>query len=232
VATGDGVILLDGDLQDPPEVIEEFYRKWQAGYQVVYGERTKREAPLFMQIFYKVFYRIFQKLSYIPMPVDAGDFSFIDRKVVDSLNAFPENNRFLRGLRAWAGYKQIGIPYVRPERMFGRSTNNFIKNLAWARKAIFSFSYAPLDLITILAFGTVVLSLIGIIVQVALRLLFPTLAPSGFTTLIILILFMGGIQLLCFAIIGSYLAHIYDEVKRRPPFLVDEILNDPRLAEK
>jgi dolichol-phosphate mannosyltransferase len=232
VATGDGVILLDGDLQDPPEVIEEFYRKWQAGYQVVYGERTKREAPLFMQIFYKVFYRIFQKLSYIPMPVDAGDFSFIDRKVVDSLNAFPENNRFLRGLRAWAGYKQIGIPYVRPERMFGRSTNNFIKNLAWARKAIFSFSYAPLDLITILAFGTVVLSLIGIIVQVALRLLFPTLAPSGFTTLIILILFMGGIQLLCLAIIGSYLSHIYDEVKRRPPFLVEEILNDPRLAEK
>jgi polyisoprenyl-phosphate glycosyltransferase len=232
VATGDGVILLDGDLQDPPEVIEEFYRKWQAGYQVVYGERTKREAPLFMQIFYKIFYRIFQKLSYIPIPVDAGDFSFIDRKVVNSLNAFPENNRFLRGLRAWAGYKQIGIPYVRPERMFGRSTNNFIKNLAWARKAIFSFSYAPLDLITILAFGTVVLSLIGIIVQVALRLLFPTLAPSGFTTLIILILFMGGIQLLCLAIIGSYLAHIYDEVKRRPPFLVDEILNDPRLAEK
>lgn len=232
VATGDGVILLDGDLQDPPEVIEEFYRKWQAGYQVVYGERTKREAPLFMQIFYKIFYRIFQKLSYIPIPVDAGDFSFIDRKVVDSLNAFPENNRFLRGLRAWAGYKQIGIPYLRPERLFGRSTNNFIKNLAWARKAIFSFSYAPLDLITILAFGTVVLSLIGIIVQIALRLLFPTLAPSGFTTLIILILFMGGIQLLCLAIIGSYLAHIYDEVKRRPPFLVDEILNDPRLAEK
>ena len=231
VATGDGVILLDGDLQDPPEVIEEFYRKWQAGYQVVYGQRIKREAPLFMQIFYKSFYRIFQRLSYIPIPLDAGDFSFLDRKVVDSLNAFPENNRFLRGLRAWAGYKQIGIPYMRPERMFGHSTNNFIKNLAWARKAIFSFSYAPLDLITILAFGIVVLSLIGILVQIALRLVFPTLAPSGFTTLIILILFMGGIQLLCLAIIGSYLAHIYDEVKRRPPFLVDEILNDPRLKE-
>jgi glycosyltransferase involved in cell wall biosynthesis len=232
VATGDGVILLDGDLQDPPEVIEEFYRKWQAGYQVVYGQRIKREAPFFMQIFYKVFYRIFQRLSYIPIPLDAGDFSFIDRKVVDSLNAFPENNRFLRGLRAWAGYRQTGIPYLRPERMFGRSTNNFIKNLAWARKAIFSFSYAPLDLITLLALGIVVLSLIGIVVQIVLRLAFPALAPSGFTTLIILILFMGGIQLLCLAIIGSYLAHIYDEVKRRPPFLVDEILNDPRVAEK
>lgn len=228
IATGDGVILLDGDLQDPPEVIEEFYKKWQEGYQVVYGQRVKREAPFVMQIFYKAFYRIFQKLSYIPIPLDAGDFSLIDRKVVDSLNAFPENNRFMRGLRAWAGYKQIGIPYVRPERMFGRSTNNLVKNLAWARKAIFSFSYAPLDLITVLAFGIVVFSIIGIIAQVIARLAFPTLAPSGFTTLIILILFMGGIQLLCLAIIGSYLAHIYDEVKRRPPFLVEEILNDPR----
>lgn len=229
VATGDGIILLDGDLQDPPEVIEEFYKNWQAGYQVVYGQRVKREAPFFMQIFYKVFYRIFQKLSYISIPLDAGDFSLIDRKVVDSLNSFPENNRFLRGLRAWAGYKQIGIPYVRPERMFGRSTNNLVKNLAWARKAIFSFSYAPLDLITVLAFGIVILSVLGIIVEIGIRLLFPTLAPSGFTTLIILILFMGGIQLLCLAIIGSYLAHIYDEVKGRPPYLVDEILNDPRL---
>ena len=232
VATGDGVILLDGDLQDPPEVIEEFYRKWQAGYHVVYGQRIKREAPFFMQVFYKVFYRIFQKLSYIPIPLDAGDFSLIDRKVVDSLNAFPENNRFLRGLRAWAGYRQVGVPYLRPERMFGRSTNSLIKNLAWARKAIFSFSYAPLDLITILAFGIVILSVIGIVIQIILRLAFPTLAPSGFTTLIILILFMGGIQLLCLAIIGSYLAHIYDEVKQRPPFLVDEILNDPRAIEK
>lgn len=232
VATGDGVILLDGDLQDPPEVIEEFYKKWQEGYQVIYGQRVKREAPFLMQIFYKIFYRIFQKLSYIPMPVDAGDFSLIDRKVADALNVFPENNRFMRGLRAWAGYKQIGVPYVRPERMFGRSTNNLMKNLSWARKAIFSFSYAPLDLITILAFAVVVLSGIGIMTQAVTRLAFPTLAPSGFTTLIILILFMGGIQLLCLAIIGSYLAHIYDEVKRRPPYLVEEILNDPRLQKE
>jgi polyisoprenyl-phosphate glycosyltransferase len=232
IATGDGIILLDGDLQDPPEIIEEFYKKWREGYQVVYGQRVKREAPFLMQVFYKIFYRIFQKMSYIPIPVDAGDFSLIDRKVVEALNTFPENNRFMRGLRAWAGYKQTGVPYVRPERMFGRSTNNLVKNLAWARKAIFSFSYAPLDLITVLAFGIVVLSVIGIIFQLIIRLAFPTLAPSGFTTLIILILFMGGIQLLCLAIIGSYLAHIYDEVKRRPPFLVDEILNDPRLPKE
>lgn len=232
ISTGDGVILLDGDLQDPPEIIEEFYKKWREGYQVVYGQRIKRESPLIMQFFYKAFYRVFQKLSYVPIPVDAGDFSLIDRKVVNSLNSFPENNRFMRGLRAWAGYKQTGIPYTRPERIFGHSTNNLLRNFAWARKAIFSFSYAPLDLITILAFGTVILSGIGIITQMITRLLYPTLAPSGFTTLIILILFMGGIQLLCLAIIGSYLAHIYDEVKRRPPYVVEDILNDPRLQKE
>ena len=112
--------------------------------------------------------------------------------------------------------------------MFGRTTNSFIRNLAWARKAILSFSYIPLELITWLALVTVFLSIIGIITQIVLRLLIPTIAPSGFTTLIILILFMGGIQLLCLSIIGAYLAHIYDEVKRRPPFLVESILNDPR----
>ena len=228
IATGDAVILMDGDLQDPPEMIEPFYKKWQEGFDVVYGIRIKREAPFLMQFAYKSFYRLFQAVSYINIPLDAGDFSLIDRRVVDVLNGLPENNRFIRGLRAWAGFKQIGVPYVRPERMFGPSTNNLVKNLAWARKAILSFSYIPLDLITILAFGIVAFSVIGIIAEIVARLAFPPLTPSGFTTLIILILFMGGIQLLCLAIIGSYLAHIYDEVKRRPSFLVEEILNDPR----
>jgi len=230
IATGDAMILLDGDLQDPPEVIEAFYPKWRDGYQIVYGDRIRREANPAMQFFYKAFYRIFSRMAYVRIPLDAGDFSLLDRRVVDALNSLPENNRFMRGLRAWVGYRQIGVPYVRPERMFGRTTNSFIKNLAWARKAILSFSYVPLEMITWLAFGMVLLSLIGIVVQFTLRLIFPTIAPSGFTTLIILILLMGGIQLLCLSIIGAYLAHIYDEVKRRPPFLVESILNDPRLT--
>jgi dolichol-phosphate mannosyltransferase len=228
IATGDAVVLLDGDLQDPPEIIEEFYAKWREGYQVVYGDRVRREAKLSMQFLYKAFYRIFSRVAYVRIPLDAGDFSLLDRSVVDVLNGLPENNRFIRGLRAWVGYRQIGVPYVRPERMFGRTTNSFIKNLAWARKAILSFSYVPLELITWLAFAMVVLSLIGVATQFVLRLVFPDMAPSGFTTLIILILLMGGIQLLCLSIIGAYLAHIYDEVKRRPPFLVENILNDPR----
>jgi len=227
IATGDAVILLDGDLQDPPEIIIPFFQKWQEGYDVIYGVRTKRNSTLFLQIAYKLFYRLFRAASYIPMPLDAGDFSLLDRRVVNAMNRLPESNRYVRGLRAWVGFNQTGVPYVRPERMFGRTTNSLLKNLGWARKAIFSFSYIPIDLITFLAFAMVIISFAGIVVQVGFRIFTPAIVPSGFTTLIILILFMGGIQLLCLSIIGSYLTHIYDEVKHRPPFLVESILNPP-----
>ena len=228
IATGDAIILLDGDLQDPPELIEDFYHKWREGFDVVYGKRVKREASLFLKFAYKAFYRLFRAVSYVPIPLDAGDFSLIDRRVVDEFNRLPENNRFLRGLRAWVGFKQIGVPYVRPERMFGRTTNSFFKNLGWARKAIISFSYAPLELITWLALIIVGFAFLGIILQIIVRIIDPKIVPTGFTTLIVLILFIGGIQLLCLSIIGSYLSHIYDEVKRRPPFIVDNILNAPQ----
>ena len=227
IATGDAVVLLDGDLQDPPELIEEFYHKWREGFEIVYGERVTRDATLLLKVSYKIFYRLFRALSYVPVPLDAGDFSLIDRRAVDALNALPENNRFLRGLRAWIGYRQTGVPYVRPERMFGRTTNSLLRNIGWARKAVFSFSHMPLEFITWGALFCVSASSIGIAWQLFLRLFYPHLSPSGFTTLIILILFVGGVQMLCLGIIGSYLAHIYDEVKRRPPYIVDRILNPP-----
>jgi polyisoprenyl-phosphate glycosyltransferase len=227
VATGDAVILLDGDLQDPPELIEAFYEKWREGYDVVYGARTKRQSTLFLQVAYKAFYRVFRATSYVPIPLDAGDFSLIDRRVVGALKSLPEGTRFIRGLRAWVGFKQTGVPYVRPERMFGRTTNSLLKNLAWARLAILNFSYAPLELITVLAALTVFAAFIGIVVQIAARIVFPASAPSGLTTVIVLVLFMGGVQLLCLSIIGSYLAHIYDEVKRRPPYIVESTINLP-----
>jgi dolichol-phosphate mannosyltransferase len=228
IATGDAVILLDGDLQDPPEMIEQFYERWCEGYEVVYGIRKKREAKLFLRIAYKLFYRVFRKLSYVPVALDAGDFSLIDRRVVNALNSLPENNRFMRGLRAWVGFKQSGVEYLRPERMFGRTTNSLLKNFDWARKGIFSFSYVPLDFITWMALVIVAISTAAAFLQVILRLIFPQIAPRGFTTIILLILFVGGLQMLSLGIIGSYLAHIYDEVKRRPPFIVDGIINDPR----
>lgn len=231
IATGDAVILLDGDLQDPPELIEQFFEKWQEGYDIVFGKRVRRRASLLLNVTYRFFYRIFRAMSYITIPLDAGDFSLMDRKVVNALNSLPENNRFLRGLRAWVGFKQIGVPYVRPERMFGRTTNSFFKNLGWARKAFISFSYMPLDFIAWLALIVVGLSGLAIIIQTVLRILFPNSVPTGFTTLIILILFMGGIQLLCLSIIGAYLAHIYDEVKHRPPYIVESIINYPSKQE-
>lgn len=227
LASGDAVILLDGDLQDPPELIGAFFERWLAGYDVAYGIRSKREASRPLQIAYKAFYRLFRKSSYVPVPLDAGDFSLIDRRVVDALNALPENNRFLRGLRAWVGFSQVGVSYTRPERMFGTSTNSWLKNLGWARKAIFSFSYAPLELITVLAILTVVVSLVGIIFTIGVRVLRPDMVPSGLTTVIVVVLFIGGIQLTCLSIIGSYLAHIYDEVKRRPPYIVESVWNGP-----
>jgi len=227
VSTGDAVALLDGDLQDPPELIEELYKKWKEGFDVVYGIRVKRQAPRVLQGAYKAFYRVFRALSYVPIPVDAGDFSLLDRRVVNVLNNLPENNRFMRGLRAWAGFKQTGVPYVRPERMFGRTTNSWLNNLRWARKAIFSFSYVPLEFITGLAFLTVIVAVIASLLLIVIRIVEPQSVPSGFTTVIVLMLFLGGIQLLCLSIIGSYLEHIYDEVKRRPPYVVESIINKP-----
>lgn len=227
VATGDAVVLLDGDLQDPPELIEQFYEQWKEGFDVVYGVRVKREASKFLQLAYKAFYRTFRAASYVTIPLDAGDFSLLDRRVVRVLNALPETNRFIRGMRAWVGFRQTGVPYVRGERVFGESTNSLIKNFGWARKAIISFSYVPLDLITFLALTVFALSLLMIVVLVGVRLIDPHTVPSGFTTLIVLILFMGAIQLLCLSIIGSYLAHIYEEVKRRPVYVVESTLNDP-----
>ena len=227
IATGDAVVLLDGDLQDPPELIPQFVERWRAGFDIVYGERVQRETTALMRHAYKAFYRVFRRLSYVNIPLDAGDFGLLDRRVVEVLNDLPETHRFLRGLRAWVGFRQVGVPYVRPERMFGTTTNSLVKNLGWARRAIVSFSYMPLDLIAWLAFVTVGVSFLALVVQLVLRVVDPGLAPSGFTTIIVVMLFIGGIQLLCLAIMSSYVAHIYEESKHRPSYLVESILNPP-----
>jgi dolichol-phosphate mannosyltransferase len=227
VSTGDAVVLLDGDLQDPPELIESFYREWRRGVDVVYGVRVRRETGAALGLACKGFYRLFRRLAYVSIPLDAGDFSLLDRRVVDVLNALPERNRFLRGLRAWAGFRQSGVPYIRPQRPFGRSTNNLLRNIGWARQAIVSFSYVPLDLIAGLGLVTVASAVVTLVAQVALGLLGPDAAPTGLTTLVSLVLFLGGVQLLSLSVLGSYIAHIYDEVKRRPPYVVDQVLNPP-----
>ena len=230
IATGDAVVLLDGDLQDPPEIVPQFVEKWREGFDIVYGVRVERETTAFMRRAYKLFYRLFRRLSYLSIPLDAGDFGLLDRRVVDALNGLPESHRFIRGLRAWVGYRQVGVPYVRPERMFGKTTNSLVKNIGWARRAIVSFSYVPLDLIAWLALIAVGVSFLALVAQLVLHFADPSLAPKGFTTLIVGMLFIGGIQLLCLAIIGSYVAHIYEESKHRPPYLVESVLNPPTKA--
>jgi len=229
LATGDAVVLLDGDLQDPPELIEQFYLKWKENYDVVYGRRNERDGSKLLTRLYKIFYKVFRNLSYVPMPLDAGDFSLMDRKVVDELIKLPETDQFLRGLRAWVGFKQIGVSYKRPERMFGKSTNNWRKNVAWARKAIFSFSYVPLELLTYLGWTLTLVSLLAAFAQVILYLI-GVPVPHGITTVIVLILFFGGMNMLAISILGEYQAKILEEVKKRPKFIRRRIIQSQKDA--
>jgi polyisoprenyl-phosphate glycosyltransferase len=225
IATGDAIVLLDGDLQDPPELIVDFYAKWNEGYDVVYGQRIKRDGNKFLVRLYRIFYRIFRSLSYVPIPLDAGDFSMMDRKVVEELVKLTETDQFLRGLRAWVGFKQTGVPYVRPERMFGVTTNNWRKNIAWARKAIFSFSYVPLELLTYLGWTLTVVSMLAAVLQIVLYFMGAQI-PHGITTIIVLILFFGGINMLAVSILGEYQAKILEEVKKRPKFIRKKIIKN------
>ena len=224
IATGDAVILLDGDLQDTPETIAAFYQEWKKGFDVVFGIRVKRQSIWYMQLLYKSFYRVLRHLSDVDIPVDAGDFSLMDRKVVEHLLRLPERDVFVRGLRAWIGFKQSGVPYIRPERMFGRSTNNFLKNIWWAKKAIFSFSQKPLhymQTLGLLIFATSVGLALFYLVH---YLLDPSTQARGITTVILLLLGLGGIQLFSLSILGDYLGKVLEEVKGRPKFIRSKVL--------
>jgi polyisoprenyl-phosphate glycosyltransferase len=209
-------VLLDGDLQDPPELIEQFYHQWIDGNDVVYGRRVKRDMPFVWGVLYKAFYRIFAMMSYVKIPHDAGDFSLIDGRVVSWLLLCPERDLFLRGLRAYVGFRQIGVDYLRPKRVFGESTNNLWKNLEWAKRGIFSFSNTPLKL---LSAGGVVLLFLSVIlgaIVTALRIWIPDIAPRGATTLLLASLFFGAINLFAVGLVGEYIAKIMEEVKARP----------------
>ena len=226
ISSMNSCVLLDGDLQDTPELIEKFVEKWREGFDVVYGRRVKREATWFMQIAYKAFYRIFDYLSYIPIPKDAGDFSLISKRVVKEMLKFPERDAFLRGIRAFVGFKQTGVDYIRPERMFGVTTNSFLKNIGWAKKGILSFSNKPLNILSFLGITLFPLSVFLGFMQVLSKLFFPELAPPGFTSTISIIIFFGAINLFAISVIGEYLAKIFEEVKQRPAFIQNKIIKN------
>lgn len=222
-ATGDAVVWIEADLQDPPELIEDFIKKWEEGYQIVYGVRNQRRGSLFLQIAYKIFYRIFKRLSYLDIPLDAGDFSLIDQRVVEVIKAMPERDRYVRGLRAWVGFRSIGVSYIRDERYAGETSNSLMKNIWWAKKAILSFSYKPLEWISYIAGTVTIFSVLAIIVYIPLT--FFVWAPRGFLTTLVIILFLGSIQLLSLSIIAEYLSKIFEEVKGRPKYVIEEIID-------
>jgi glycosyltransferase involved in cell wall biosynthesis len=219
VATGDAVVLLDGDLQDPPEVIPALYEKWREGNEVVYGRRSKREMSAMMSLACRAFYRVFRGVAYVPVPVDGGDFSLIDRRVVDELLALPETDQFLRGLRAWVGFKQAGVDYLRPERAFGRSTHSRFKNLWWAKKAIFSFSFAPVEALSYAGAALTLLSGVALVYQLIDRWVRPQVSHAGSTLVVVVVAFFGSLNLLAIGVVGEYAIRTFEEVKRRPRFI-------------
>jgi dolichol-phosphate mannosyltransferase len=223
-ATGDAVVLIDGDIQDPPELIVNFIAKWEEGFEVVYGVRTKRKGSIARRIGYKLFYRVFKKMSYIDMPLDAGDFGLLDKRVVLEINKLKENEVFFRGIRSWIGFKQTGISYTRDDRQLGQTSIPFFANFKWAKMGIFNFSYKPLEWISAFSAMLTVVSLLGILYYIALHFIYPD-TPYGFSTIIVLILFLGAVQLLSLSIIGEYIARIFNEVKGRPRYIVREVIN-------
>ncbi|MCZ2114243.1 MAG: glycosyltransferase family 2 protein [Anaerolineae bacterium] len=223
-ARGDAVILTDADLQDPPEVYPAMLEQWRAGYDVVYGVRSSREGETWFKLATaKIFYRLIHRITSIDIPLDTGDFRLMDRRVISSLRGMNERNRFLRGMVPWIGFRQIGVTYHREARYAGDAKFTSVKKmLPFALDAITSFSYFPLQLATIMGFITAALSVIAILAVILIRLLAPHEPLLGQATTLVVVLFLGSVQLISLGIIGEYLGRIYDEVKGRPLYLIQD----------
>lgn len=221
-ANGDAVVLIDADLQDPPEIIEQMINKWREGYDVVSGQRIERLGDSrFKKMSAHLFYRVLNKLSDVPVPLDTGDFRLMSRSVVDTLSSMPEHDRFIRGMVSWVGFRQTSLPYRRAERYAGTSKYPLKKMLMFALDGIISFSSKPLHLSVVMGIFSAFLALVGIIYALFLRL-FTNIWVEGWTALIISVLFIGGVQLICIGILGEYIGRIYKEIKSRPLYVVQE----------
>ena len=221
-ANGDAVVLIDADLQDPPEVVHQMISKWREGYDVVYGTRTERPGEsAFKLATARGFYRLLNQLSDVAIPLDTGDFRLMSRHVVDTLRAMPERDRFVRGMVSWVGFKQIALPYRRAERFAGESKYPLTKMLRFATDGILSFSTKPLQMSVALGMVCASVSVLGIVYALVLRL-FTNVWVEGWTALMIAVLFMGGVQLICVGVLGEYVGRIYNEIKNRPLYVVQE----------
>ncbi|RJP60590.1 MAG: glycosyltransferase [Candidatus Auribacter fodinae] len=227
---GDAALVIDADLQDPPELLLEFINKWKEGYDVIYAVRKKRKESLFKKISYFLFYRLLQKLSEIKIPLDSGDFCLMDRKVIDKLNELPEKRRFIRGLRAWVGFKQTKLEYERPARVGGEPKYSIIKLIELALNGLLSFSSLPLRFASIMGLIFAGTSFFGFIFFLVYRIFDLTLfgykitQTAGITTILLTVLFLGGIQLITIGIIGEYVGRIFEEIKGRPTYILGDTL--------
>jgi polyisoprenyl-phosphate glycosyltransferase len=226
LAAGDAVVLMDGDLQDPPELVEAFVRKWRQGYDVVYAVRRTRQGESAFKIFTaRAFYRIIKRLTKIEIPLDAGDFRLMSRRVVDALRRSPERHRFLRGMVSWVGFNQTAIEYDRDVRHAGTTKYPLTKMIRFAMDGITSFSDIPLRFASYLGFAVSAIAFVYALVIIGFKLfsLKPPAYTPGWASTIVAVLFLGGVQLMSLGILGEYLGRVYDEVKGRPLYLISEI---------
>ena len=225
-ATGDAVVVIDADLQDPPEAVGLLLAKWRSGFEVVFATRKKRQDPFVKRVLAWGFYRLLQKMTPLPMAEDAGDFCLLDRRVVAVINALPERSRYLRGLRTWCGFRQASVEFERGERAAGVPQYTFKKSFKLAMDGLFSFSAAPLRLATYLGLWVSGFAFLGVVFTLAQKVFAHQfakigLAPgAGFPTIVISVLFLGGVQLICLGILGEYIGRIYEEVKGRPLWII------------
>jgi dolichol-phosphate mannosyltransferase len=221
-----GAMILDGDLQDPPELMTKFYKLLQEGYDVIYAVRKNRKEGIMKKASYALYYKLQQRISNFKIPIDSGDFSMLSRRVVDTMNNMPEQNRYLRGMRAWVGFKQIGYEYDRDERFAGESKYSWSKLLQLAFNGIFNFSDFPVKFITRLGFFTVIFSLLYFVYNVYRKLVYDDV-PKGFTATILAIILFSGVQLISLGLIGEYVLRIYNQVRNRPLFIIDKVIHNP-----
>lgn len=220
-ATGDAIVIMDGDLQDPPEVLPSFIAKWREGFDVVYAIRTKRKEGLLKRLSYVAFYRLMRRLAYLDIPLDSGDFCLMSRRVAEALRRFPERKRFVRGLRTWAGYRQIGLAYERDRRFAGKPKYTFAKLVSLAYDGIFSFSTFPLRIAVYGGFCLSVIAFLGGLLVIYEKL-FHGIALVGWASTIVVTTFIGGALLSTLGVIGEYIGRIYEEVKQRPLYLIKD----------
>jgi len=225
-SAGEVVVIIDADLQDPPEIIAEMIAKWREGYDVVYGLRKKRKGESrFKLATAALFYRLIRKMTPIEIPVDAGDFRLMDRRVVEELRKMREKSRFVRGLVSWVGFKQCSVEYIRERRFAGETKYPLKKMMRLALDGILSFSHVPLKLSSAFGFLCSGISFVFILYGLLVKFFFPGLSVSGWASIFVGTLFLGGVQLICIGILGEYIGRIYDEIKSRPLYIVEEEVN-------